>query len=92
MRVTLPEIVRALTPVVRRIGTPHEARAVGRAYERMATTDFSRGVVAARPANLAVLAIDGVEWSDSGRPERVIATLTGLGVRPDRALRVACTA
>jgi len=42
-------------------------------YHRLPSTDFSRGVLVPNPALLAVLPVRGIEWSDLGHPERVLA-------------------
>ncbi len=70
---TLPDLWHALLPVRRWVGTPLEATVVDAAYRRLPVADFSRGVLAASAAHLAVLPVGGLAWSDLGRPERVLA-------------------
>ena len=44
--------------------------------------DFSKRILTTCPANLAILSLNGIEWSDLGAPSRVMATLTRSGARP----------
>jgi hypothetical protein len=39
-------------------------------------------VLGTKTANLAVLPVRGVTWSDWGEPARVVGTLGRLGIRP----------
>jgi mannose-1-phosphate guanylyltransferase len=74
----VPELFDAFASVHSRLGTPWEDDAVRRLYARLASTDFSTCVLATRPANLAVLPVGGVEWSDLGDPHRVNLTLARI--------------
>jgi mannose-1-phosphate guanylyltransferase len=58
------------------------AEAIDRAYQRMPAGDFSRDLVQQCPESTLVLPLEGVEWCDWGRPERVAQTLERLGRRP----------
>jgi mannose-1-phosphate guanylyltransferase len=69
----LPELSRAFRVLRPFLGTPGEAGAARGVYRDLPATDFSRRVLAASPAQLAVLPVRGVAWSDLGRPERVLA-------------------
>jgi mannose-1-phosphate guanylyltransferase len=51
-------------------------------YPALAPANFSETVLASRPANLAVLPVRGVAWSDWGEPARVLRTLARLGICP----------
>ena len=82
IRGAIPSLVDAFAPVRRCLQTPWEAASLRRVYARLPSIDFAKRVVATRPANLAVLCLDGVEWSDLGAPARVIATLARSGARP----------
>jgi mannose-1-phosphate guanylyltransferase len=73
IRGAVPELVEALAPLVSRLGTPWEEEAARAVYVRLPTTDFSKQVLQARPADLAVLRVSGVEWNDLGDPARVLA-------------------
>jgi hypothetical protein len=61
------------------LGTRFEELEIERLYWRLAPIDFSRDLLARNPASLAVLPIDGVQWSDLGQPERVMNVLALLG-------------
>jgi hypothetical protein len=65
---------------------PHVAAPPG---SRLGTMSFSERILAARPANLAVLPVTGAQWSDWGRPQSVLETLARLGTQPQWAGRVA---
>ena len=54
-------------------------------YARLPSTNFSEDVLGTRPANLAVLPVRGVTWSDWGEPARVFGTLERLGIHPEWA-------
>jgi len=43
-------------------------------YAPLPAIDFSKRVLQASPANLAVLPVGGFEWNDLGDPARVCAT------------------
>jgi mannose-1-phosphate guanylyltransferase len=70
---TLPGLVRDFHPLGRMLGTPGEAAAARALYDRLPSADFSRSVLGGSPDRLAVLAVRGVEWSDLGSPDRVLA-------------------
>jgi hypothetical protein len=58
-----------------------------RLYHRLAATGFSETVLASGAANLCVLPVSGVRWSDWGRPQRVLSTLQSVGASPAWAER-----
>jgi hypothetical protein len=68
----LPDLYAAFEPVRRCVGTVGEAHELEVVYCSLATIDFSRSVLGARPANLAVLPVSGVQWSDR-RPGQIIS-------------------
>jgi mannose-1-phosphate guanylyltransferase len=82
IRLKLPELVAAFEGARHSLGSERERLAIERVYGRLAPTGLSEDVLAAAPANLAVLPVHGVSWSDWGRPERVLATLADLGIEP----------
>jgi mannose-1-phosphate guanylyltransferase len=77
---TLPALAAAFAPLAARLGTAWEDDAARSVYAALPTADFSRDVLQARPAALAVLPVSGVGWNDLGDPARVLATraLAGL--------------
>ena len=74
------------------LGTLGEGAAARAVFRELASSDFSADVLATRPSNLAALAVEGVDWCDWGKPERVLSTLVGLGIRPQWADRMVGTA
>lgn len=77
-----PALWEAFASVRSMLGSDREASVVEQVYGALAPVSFSDAVLSACPRNLAVLPVTGVEWSDWGRPARVLATLAGLGVTP----------
>jgi mannose-1-phosphate guanylyltransferase len=82
IRRTLPDLYAAFTAIRPTLGTAEERSAVERVYRELPSLNFSEQVLAGNPANLAVLPVAGVDWSDWGRPERVLKTLAHLGTAP----------
>jgi len=89
IRAAAPELDTAFVSVRATFGTAAEGRAVARLYAGLPAINFSDRVLATHPANLAVLPVTGVTWSDWGQPRRVLATLARLGVEPEWAKRTA---
>lgn len=89
MRQALPDLWDAFAAVGPAIGTPREDEVIRELYATLAPVNFSREVLATRPANLGVLRVTGVDWCDWGAPDRVLATLTRRGIQPDCATAVA---
>jgi mannose-1-phosphate guanylyltransferase len=84
-----PEMMRPFDALVRELrqaqGKPSSteiARAISRAYDQMPHADFSRDLLQRCPEAALVLPLGNVEWSDWGRPERVMESLRRLGKRP----------
>lgn len=63
-----------LRAAARARGHRREDEAARVVYGRLATTDFSRGVLQPRADDLAVLPVTGIGWSDLGEPMRVVTT------------------
>lgn len=78
----LPGLYRTFACLSPLFGSPAEARAVAKIYERLGEVNFSHQVLALRPEKLAVIRVAGVRWSDLGEPRRVLASLDIAGVRP----------
>ncbi len=60
----------------------HVDIALAHAYQRIPSADFSRDILQNAARKSLVLPIEGVRWSDWGRPERIWETLSFLGVQP----------
>ena len=66
----------ALRPAM---GRPEQKEAVARAYRDMECVNFSRDIVEAASDRMVALPMDGVHWSDWGRPQRIAETLAKIG-------------
>lgn len=82
-RATEPQLLDILDSLVPLIGTKDEDDAIEYIYRAFLPVSFSRDMLERAPRMLAALALDGVEWSDWGRPERIE---TVLALRRSRAL------
>jgi mannose-1-phosphate guanylyltransferase len=65
-----------------RLAPKFEASALATVYNNLAPADFSRDIVQHVSERSLVLPMEGVDWCDWGRPQRVTETLAGLGRRP----------
>lgn len=74
MKDTVPDLYQAFGPIRPTLNTRREAAAVRALYAGLPVMDFSRQVLSAPGANLAVLRVSGVGWNDLGDPGRVMAT------------------
>ncbi len=59
-----------------------EASALATVYSNLAPADFSRDILQRVSNRCMVLPMDGVDWCDWGRPQRVTETLARLGRCP----------
>jgi mannose-1-phosphate guanylyltransferase len=82
-RASEPQLIDILDSLVPLIGTPDEADAIEYIYRAFLPVSFSRDILERAPEQLAALELEGVEWSDWGRPERIE---TVLALRRSRAL------
>lgn len=80
---TEPQLLDILDSLVPLIGTPDEPDAIEHIYRAYLPVSFSRDMLERAPGRLAALELEGVEWSDWGRPERIENV---LAVRRSRAL------
>ena len=81
---TAPELMCALEPLRRAIGTETEARVAEEVYRKLAPAPvgFSERILAPTTDGLVTVRVKGVEWSDWGHPQRVMATMRRSGCRP----------
>jgi mannose-1-phosphate guanylyltransferase len=77
--VALPELFASFSKIRELLGTARESGVVERLYERIPIASFSDEVLERHPINLGVLPVHGIEWSDLGEPQRVMAVLSRLG-------------
>jgi mannose-1-phosphate guanylyltransferase len=77
--VAMPELYLSFSKIKPSLGTVFEEETVRRLYEHLRTSDFSRHVLESPAANLSVLPVSNVGWSDLGEPDRVAKALARLG-------------
>ena len=65
-----------------RLDPKFEASALASVYNDLASADFSIDILQHVSERSMVLRMDGVDWCDWGRPQRVAKTLASLGRRP----------
>lgn len=83
-RATEPRLIDILESFVPLVGTPDEEDAIEYIYRAYLPISFSRDMLERAPAGaIAAMELEGVEWSDWGRPERIE---TVLALRRSRAL------
>jgi hypothetical protein len=78
-----PRLIDILDSFVPLVGTPDEDDAIEYIYRAYLPVSFSRDMLERAPHRLAAMELEGVEWSDWGRPERIE---TVLALRRSRAL------
>lgn len=82
---TIPDLYQAFDGARSTLNTLGEVEAIRKLYSQIPSSNFSQEVLAAHPANLAVLPVRGVSWSDLGEPNRVMVSLARIGVQPEWA-------
>lgn len=78
----LPGMMTRFEELRQQIGTPAEGTTLKRIYQEMPSKNFSRQILQPLAGQLGVIELDGVVWSDWGRPERIVDTLHTLGKTP----------
>jgi mannose-1-phosphate guanylyltransferase len=86
---TLPSLIESFESIRASLFTQREPAALHQIYSSMRASSFSDDVLAARPADLAVLSGGNLGWSDLGEASRVLSILGRHGASPEWAL--ACT-
>lgn len=76
------ELVIALDPLRRALGTEDETAAAEAVYATLPPSSFSERILAPASDRLVTVPVKGVEWSDWGSAQRVLATMTRSGWRP----------
>jgi mannose-1-phosphate guanylyltransferase len=70
-RAAQPKLFDILDALVPLIGTVDEDDAIDYVYRALLPIGFSRDILERTPERIVAMALDGVEWSDWGRPERI---------------------
>jgi mannose-1-phosphate guanylyltransferase len=60
----------------------HEDLAIAHIYDSLSASDFSRDLLQYAATDSLVLPMQGLYWSDWGRPDRIVQSLAQVGVRP----------
>lgn len=82
-RATEPRLLDILDSFVPLVGTADEDDAIEYIYRAYLPVSFSRDMLERAPERLCAMELDGIEWSDWGKPERIE---TVLALRRSRAL------
>jgi len=78
-----PQLLDILDSLIPLIGTQDEDDAIQYVYRAYLPVSFSRDILERAPERLCALELEGVEWSDWGKPERIEHVLS---LRRSRAL------
>lgn len=76
-RETQPEMMELFDDFVPLIDTPEEAEALEVLFHQVGHVNLSHDMFERAPHRLLALPLEGVQWSDWGRPERIEETLAG---------------
>jgi mannose-1-phosphate guanylyltransferase len=79
IRRAVPHVYYRFKSVRSKLNTDGEEWGIRALYDQLPSTNFSQQVLAVRPADLAVLPVSEVGWSDWGEPDRVLSDLEKMG-------------
>jgi mannose-1-phosphate guanylyltransferase len=79
----LPEMFRMFEASSRLFGTAQEDAVIKSIYAWIDETNFSSEVLERSSDELLVMRVSDVSWSDWGEPQRVVGTLTNLGIQTE---------
>jgi mannose-1-phosphate guanylyltransferase len=77
----LPEMFRMFSAAAPTFGKSQETAVIRSIYQWMTETNFSSEVLEKSAEKLLVMRVGQVGWSDWGEPDRVVGTLTNLGIQ-----------
>lgn len=83
-----PNIMPRFERLSAAIGTPQEVRTLDEIYRDMSAQNFCSELLQRVPGRLVVVEMQGVLWSDWGKPERITNMLRRIGKQP--AFPLAC--
>ncbi len=83
----IPEIMVRFEILSKFIGTADQQKVLDEIYCGMPKRNFSSDLLTVATRRIAVIAMENVLWSDWGRPERIVDTLSGMGKAPAFPLR-----
>lgn len=78
-RACLPDMMEHFDALLPALGTEQEASALAETYRRLGSFNFSRDIIERLPRQILVVPMEGVEWSDLGRPARILELMDQLG-------------
>ena len=87
----LPDLMLLLERFAVTIGSQNEEIELENLYQELAGYDFSAELLQRIPQQIAVLELNGVLWSDWGRPSRIVETLDLIGKVPAFRLTAAAS-
>ena len=70
-----PRTIALLEQAANAFDTDTEDEALHRAYREMPSWNLSKDLLGRCAENLAVMELDGVQWSDWGKPERILKSI-----------------
>jgi mannose-1-phosphate guanylyltransferase len=79
----LPEMFRMFAASAKLFGTTQEPVVLKSIYAWIDDTNFSSEVLERSSDELLVMRVSDVGWSDWGEPQRVVGTLTNLGIQTE---------
>jgi mannose-1-phosphate guanylyltransferase len=88
IELTAPELIVAFEPVRSAQGASEEWSAAERVYKALPVMSFAHRVLAQASGYLVTMPVKGVEWSDWGSPERVLASVRRAARPPAWLARV----
>src|SRR6185369_7150987 len=74
-RTAKPHLIDVLDCLVPLIDTPDESDAIDYIYRAQPPVNFSTDVLERGQQHILAIEVDGIEWSDCGRPERIETVL-----------------
>jgi mannose-1-phosphate guanylyltransferase len=77
-----PEMMPLFERYGESVGTAEEENVLKSIYEVMPARNFSSHLLERLPQRVAVMELNGVLWSDWGKPERILETLQRIGKQP----------
>ncbi len=77
-----PEMMPLFERLCEAIGGPEEGKVLDAIYRVMPARNFSSELLQQVPEHVAMIQLDGVLWSDWGKPERIVETLRKIGKQP----------
>jgi mannose-1-phosphate guanylyltransferase len=77
-----PEMMPLFESLAEVIGTDKEAEILDSIYSSMPIRNFSSDLLQRAPEDVALVEMEGVLWSDWGRPEQIVSSLCRIDKRP----------